>query len=158
MYPMSEDYTDIISVAFRNALQDAAMLEPTSVGTNPLFPPAVVDIRLGGDAAMTGSDRQITMPIPGVILTIGRAYGREQGFVGDTYKDVDAYLQFTVWAMTEATQDDMEKRLYFARDHRQNVFSSYKIQAQLLSKPRPSSPITGLSAVDYTWRWWYART
>lgn len=164
MYPSGENYATLMSVAFLNALQDANMLVPTGVGSTLLFPTARVGIKLGGDAAMIGSNDTVKLPLnnPSIVLTIGRSYGSEQGYAGaDPYVDVRAYVPFSVWTNDGASQDDMEQRLEFARQHRQNVFSSYGLNSHTKSmvgaKPRPASPITGLLVVDYRWEFYYSR-
>lgn len=168
MYPAGESFATLASVAFLNSLTDATrMLEPTSKGTAALFPTGVFDIRLGGDASMTGSDRSITMPLSSTIITIGRPYGTEIGYtIADpatgSYTDVDLWLPFSVWDNDGADQDTTEQSLLFARDKRQNVFSYYglnlQVHGQTGAKPRPTSPISGLSVTDYRWRFWYSRT
>lgn len=169
LYPSGETVSPLASVSFLNALQDTSMLEATSLGSGMLFPGALFDIRLGGDAAMVGSNRSVQLPISKTILTVGRPYGMECGYapadpadVASHGSDQDLWVPFTVWTMTDASQDDVEARLLFARDHRQNVFSAYGLNLQVGgmvgARPRPQSPVTGLSAVDYRWRFFYSRS
>lgn len=162
MYPEDEHYSDLAADAFRQALVDVDMLLPTSQGPTPLFAPNLFNVQLGGDAGMVGSLRSITLPLQQTFITIGRPYGIERGYVGDTYTDADIWMPFSVWTMTNATQDDVEQRLLFARDKRQNVFSKFHLSIQVTgvtgAKPRPESPITGLAVVDYRWRFFHHRT
>lgn len=166
MYPAAEAYTDLMSVAFYNALQDPNMLVPTGVSNSgPLFPADRFAIQLGGDATMVGSKDKITLPLtsPGVYITIGRPYGSESGYCGaDPYVDIKAHVPFSVWSNSMATQDDVEPRLNFSRQHRQNVYSAYGLnliaKEVVGARPRASSPITGLVVVDYRWEFFYSRS
>lgn len=166
MYPANEEFTDLMSVAFLNAMNDTNMLIPTGIGSTLLFPSDRISIQLGGDAAIVGSNKTIALPLnlPTSLITIGRPYGTEHGYVGaDSYVDILAYIPFSVWTMTAATQDDIQQRLEFARQHRQNVFSSYGLNICVANivvrgRPRIPSPITGLFVVDYQWEFFYRRT
>jgi hypothetical protein len=170
MYPADESFVDLASVSFLRALQDANMLQPTGLGNGLLFPPGVYNIILGGDAAMVGSNRTITVPLnPPVFITIGRPYGEECGWmIADPHDansfggDVNIWIPFTVWSSTDGTQDSVEKALLFARDKRQNVFSAHGLSLQVTgqtgAKPRGASPVTGLQAVDYRWKFFYSRS
>lgn len=165
MYPANETYTDLMSVAFYNALQDSNMLIPTGFpNPGPLFPGDRFSVQLGGDAAMVGSKDKVVLPLasPGTYLTIGRSYGTETGYCGsDPYVDIRAYVPFSVWSQTMATQDDVEQRLEFSRQHRQNIYSNYGlgiVSKQVIgARPRTNSPITGLVVVDYRWEFFYFR-
>jgi hypothetical protein len=166
MYPSGEAYTNLMSVAFMNSLVDANMIVPTGVSSSALlFPTSLISVQLGGDAVMVGSKDQITLPLmnPSVYLTIGRTYGMERGYCGaDSYVDVRAHVPFSVWSQTMATQDDMEQRLEFSRQHRQNVYSNHGLnliaKEVIGARPRANSPITGLVVVDYRWEFFYARS
>lgn len=162
MYPAGEVYTQIASAAFRDALLDANMLQPSSVGTglNPLFPPTLMNIVLGGDDNLFGSKSAVEMTKFLPTITIGLPYGTEQGYAGDTYKDVEIFIPFTTWQRTGGTEDVLHQKLEFARDHRQNVFSAHGLiilGGVVRGRPRPASPVTSLDAVDYAWRFHYSR-
>ena len=169
MYSKAEEFSTLASVAFKNALQDATMLQPTGLGSGKLFPPGVFDIRLGGDAGMVASTRTVDLPLTETIITIGRPYGIECGYtVGDPgdqssyYVDMDIWIPFSVWDNSADDQDDTERALLFARDRRVNVFSAHGLSLQVDghvgAKPRPNSPITGLVVTDYRWRFFYSRS
>lgn len=168
MYPAGETYANLASVAFLNSLQDAAMLQPSNIGNGLLFPKGAVVISLGGDASMVSSTRQVILPLPYTAITIGRPYGKEIGYVTNDPANIDArdtdveiWIPFSVWDNDGADQDEMEKRLLFSRDHRQNVYSFYGLNMQVCgqmgAKPRPTSPITGLNVTDYRWQFWFSR-
>lgn len=168
MYPAAEVYSNLASSAFKNALLDAAMLQPTSIGTAPLFPAVAFDIRLSNDANMVESTRTITLPLTATVISIGRPYGFEIGYgpVDPAAEsafaiDTDIWIPFTVYATAASDQDFTEKRLLFARDKRQNVFANYGLDLQMRgqtgAKPRPNSATTGLVIVDYRWRFFFSR-
>lgn len=167
MYPSGEVLSNLMSNAFKQALQDTNMLAPTTLGSGLLFPTDRVGVRLGGDASITGSQDTVQLPLvlpTPAVITIGRPFGTERGYSGsDFYVDVECSVPFSVWSMSMQTQDDMEQRLLFARQHRQNVFSSYNLQiiianTMVKGRPRPNSPLTGLVVVDYFWNFYYSRT
>ncbi len=167
MYPSGEALTPLMSVAFKNSLQDANMLLPTSVGSTALFPSDRISIVLGNDASVIGSKDVITLPLnlPTSFIAIGRPYGTEHGYCAelDGYVDVLCYIPFSVYAMSAATQDDIEQRLLFSRQHRQNVYSSYGLSIQTANtnvrgRPRMPSPVTGLFICDYSYEFWYSRS
>ncbi len=166
MYPAGESYSTLMSVAFLNALQDTNMVQPTGVASTALFPSDRFNIILGNDAAVVGSKDKIKLPLnlPTAYIAIGRPYGTEHGYCGaESFVDVRAYIPFSVYAMTAATQDDTEQRLLFSRQHRQNVYSSHGLNicvanTTVRGRPRMPSPITGLMIVDYQWNFWYSRT
>lgn len=168
MYPSGEVFSQLASVAFLNAMQDANMLQPTSIGTALLFPKGAFDIRLGDDAGMVSSNRTIVLPLTSVIISIGRPYGVECGYgapdplaeAADA-TDMDIWIPFTVYDNSSEDQDYTEQKLLFARDKRQNVFSSHGLNIKTVgivgSKPRPDSSATGLVITDYRWRFFYSR-
>ncbi len=165
MYPAGEAFTTLMSAAFLNSLQDVNMVIPNTLGSSALFPADRIKIVLGNDAAVVGSKDVISLPLnlPTSYIAIGRPYGTEHGYCGaDTYTDVQCYIPFSVYAMTAATQDDIEQRLLFSRQHRQNVYSSYGLNiivahTNVRGRPRIPSPITGLFIIDYAWEMFYSR-
>jgi hypothetical protein len=166
MYPIGESFTTLMSVAFLNSLQDANMILPTTLGSSALFPSDRIKIVLGNDAAVVGSKDVIALPLnlPTSFIAIGRPYGTEHGYCGaDVNTVVRCYIPFSVYAMTAATQDDIEQRLLFSRQHRQNVYSSYGLDiivayTNVRGRPRTPSPITGLFVVDYAYEFYYDRS
>lgn len=165
MYPPGEALATIPSVAFLNALKDINMLVPTGPSgdaTGPLFPPDRYEILLGGDAEIFGSEDMLTLPLPKIYIAVGRSYGSEQGYAGDTYVDLVVHIPFSVYAMTGGTQDDVQPLLEFSRNHRSNVYSSYGLgiisRGNIRARPRPNSPITGLVITDYAWQFFYSRS
>ncbi len=166
MYPAGETYTTLMSVAFLNSLQDTNMLVANTTGSTALFPSDRIKIVLGNDASVVGSKDTIALPLnlPTSFIAIGRPYGTEHGYCGaDPNVNVRCYMPFSVYAMTAATQDDIEQRLLFSRQHRQNVYSSHSLDiivnhTNVRGRPRIPSPITGLFVVDYSWEFYYERS
>ncbi len=166
MYPSDETFSTLMSVAFLNSLQASTMVVPTTVGSTSLFPSDRIKIVLGNDASVVGSKDVISLPLnlPTSYIAIGRPYGTEHGYCGaDPFVDVRAYVPFSTYAMTAATQDDIEQRLLFSRQHRQNVYSTNGLNiivanTNVRGRPRIPSPITGLFIVDYAWEFFYFRT
>jgi hypothetical protein len=166
MYPSGENFTTLMSVAFLDSLLDANMTMPNTLASTALFPTDRIKIVLGNDAAVVGSKDVITLPLnlPTSYIAIGRPYGTEHGYIGtDSYVDVRCYIPFSVYAMSAATQDDIEQRLLFSRQHRQNVYSTYNLDiivanTNVRGRPRIPSPITGLYIIDYAWEFYYDRT
>lgn len=158
---MAEAYSILAEESFRNAMMDATMLIPDP-GTDLLFDSSLFDIRMGGDASITGSNRQITLPIPKTIITIGLPYGTEIGYPGEfEYVDTEIQVPFSVWSLTGATQTDTQRRLLFARDSRSFVFSNYGLtlvpSGIVRGKPRNYLPVDGLLTWDYAWKAFYSR-
>jgi hypothetical protein len=155
-----------MSVAFLNSLQASTMVMPTSLGSSSLFPADRIKIVLGNDASVFGSKDTVSVPLnlPTSYIAIGRPYGSEHGYCGTyDYVDVCCYIPFTTYTMTAATQDDIEQRLLFARQHRQNVFSAQNLSiitanTNVRGRPRIPSPITGLFIIDYSWSFFYCRS
>ncbi len=166
MYPAGETYTTLMSIAFLNSLQDANMLVANTTGSTALFPSDRIKIVLGNDAAVVGSKDTISLPLnlPTSYIAIGRPYGTEHGYCGaDINVNVRCYIPFSVYTMTAATQDDIEQRLLFSRQHRQNIYSSHGLNilignTNVRGRPRMPSPITGLLIIDYSYEFWYERS
>jgi len=163
MYPVSETYDELVANSFYDALTDANMLVPTGNAdpTQLLFDPNLFQIQMEGSASEVGSIQQVTFPLQKSIFSIGRAYGPEFGYLGDNYKDVDAWLRVRVITNSGATSDDIEARFQFARDHRRNVFSYHGLVPHAGSLIGVTvvdpSPVTGTQAIDYRLRFWASR-
>jgi len=165
MYPSGEVFTNLMSVSFLNSLQASTMVMPNTLASTALFPVDRIKIVLGNDAAVVGSKDVITLPLnlPTSYIAIGRPYGTEHGYCGaDPNVVVRCYVPFSVYAMTAATQDDIEQRLLFSRQHRQNVYSTNGLNiivahTNVRGRPRIPSPITGLFIMDYSWEFFYER-
>jgi hypothetical protein len=155
----TEAFSPAPEEAFLAALQDANMTAPnptqSAAWTTPLFDPAIFDLRLGGDAALTGSDKIITVPFSKIIVTIGFPYGQDHRYVGDLFSaDTEFWQSFTVWGNTGADLADFDARAKFMLDYRSHVFSAHglTIQGQTVrNKKRPYDPVPGVVAADYAW-------
>lgn len=127
-----------------------------------LFPPALIDIRLGGDGAITDSNRQITLPLRKIIITLGWPYGSERSNRGPDAGtvDVEQSLKISVWSDSAADSEAVAQRLQYARDLFPAVFSAQKIcilGGQIQTRMRPYSPVDGLAVFDTTWGCFFER-
>lgn len=164
-YAPGEQYASLPTWQFRLALIDPTMLAPSGHAAPTdviprLFPDELFGIELGGDDAMTGSNQTVTLPLPNTVITIGTEYGSECSYAGDATTDGLYWIPFTVWVNTGDTHDDVRRRLLFARDARKNVFDSFGLSMVSMMVPvrcRPTSPVSGLQAFDYRWRFWFTR-
>ena len=142
----------------------ASLNDPTLVfpDTTRIFPPAQVDIRLGGDASIAGSDRQITIPLQQIVITIGWPYGSELGarMQDQGVTNLEQAIKLTVWSNSAADSDNMMQRLEYIRDVFPAVFSSRQVcilGGRIQSRMRPYSPVEGLVVFDTTWNCLFER-
>lgn len=163
---MAESFATMPDEMVLAAFQDAGMTEPG--GANPLFPDALVTIKLGGDAALNDNSGTLVLPLPKIVLTIGSPYLRDHPYTAIDPNDTsglpvaesDVVVPFTVWASSAVNLGEMRRRLLFARDHRAFLFGAHgmTLQGQMVSeKKRPLDPQSGLLAEDYRWHFFWSR-
>ena len=79
---MTETYATPSAVALMNALTDSAMLEPSSVGTNLLFPTEIFDIRQQAEGSINNAGiAQFTVPLTKVLIILFVPYGKRQSYI-----------------------------------------------------------------------------
>ena len=156
---MAEIFPVLPDAAFVSALTDSTMTAPG--GTGPLFDSAIFDVRAGGDASLTNSDRIITVPLSKIVITVDVPYGTEDIFMdADATPMTEIRIDFTVWGNSGGDQQEAQKRLEFARSRRQAVFSAYGLNmrgARVNARRRPYQPIEGVVCNSYGWSFFYER-
>lgn len=155
---MTEAYVIPPEVQFLSALLDVGMLEPSSIGTNQLFPTSSFVLMLEQDASINnGSGFQITAPIQKPIMIIRIPYGSRKTYMSEGVAE-DWYLsqRITMYANTGSDIQDIHDRLIFSMQYRSAIFSSYSLfEVGIDEHPRaaPYDAKRGFATEEYTIRY-----
>lgn len=156
-------------VLFMNALQDAGMVGPKQSAVDTpglLFVANVFTIKLGGDSGLNDANGTLSLPLETIYITIGGHYGESMEWCARDDSSTapvavgDIQIPFTVWGSSAQDLDDARPRLYFARDHRRDIFSAHGLTLQgkmIPERRRGLDPKMGLFAEDYRWRFYWER-
>lgn len=154
---MNETYATPPAVALMDALTDPAMLEPSSIGTNPLFPPTIFDIRQQAEGSVNNAGVAVfTVPLIKVLIVLFVPYGSRQSYMTlETAEDWSMWVKFRVYGNTGSDVQDAKTRIEFASEKRLNVLSSYGIYDFGMDEhPRMKAydPKLGFAVLDHTLR------
>jgi hypothetical protein len=155
---MTETYATPSAVALMSALTDAAMLEPSSVGTNLLFRTDIFDIRQQAEGSINNAGiAGFTVPLTKVLIVLYVPYGKRQSYMTfETAEDWQMWIKFRIYGNTGSDIQDAKTRLEFVSEKRLNVLSSYGIYDFGIDEhPRMKAydPKLGFALLDHTLRY-----
>lgn len=157
---MTEIYQTTPGATFLSCLTDAAMLEPSSIGTSLLFDPVIFDIRQMAEGGLNNAMGTISLPLSQIILIVGTPYGKRLSYMSQELdEDWMLSIRLTILSDTGASIDDTLRRIHFATKERRAVFSSYGINDVGIDEHpryRPFDEKRGLTSMDYTMRFRWA--
>jgi hypothetical protein len=159
---MAESFDTLPDTRFLQALLDAAMTAPG--GATPLFDPAYITCTLGNQAAINGPSGTFTLPLPKPILSVDSPLAVEQfysslGPDGDNVTYERVTIPFVSWSNDGTTDQEVKRRLLFARDMRKYVFASYGLLIVSMARENFAGYLVpdGIYRRNYWWEFDYTR-